>query len=462
MKHCEFSGARTRRWSRSSGDEMNNTSSNLTAHEAARRIGAGELTSEQLVRDCLEVIAEQEQHVQAWQFLDAEHALQQARAADAKQRSGAALGPLHGVPVGIKDIIDTHDMPTESGTAHHAGRRPERDAHCVSALRAAGAVILGKTVTTELAALAPSKSRNPVNHAHTPGGSSAGSGAAVGGNMVPLALGTQTGGSVIRPASFCGTYALKPTLGMISRVGVTLQSHTLDTVGVYGRSLDDLALISGALDLHDPSDDVSYARARSDVANALSDTAMAAPKIAFWKTPNWHVADEAARDAITGFAGKLGDACTPIELRGAIDCISQDHQCIQAAENAYHYGPLYDKDKALLSDLLRARLEDAFQVDARHYLGALQRREQHYNEIASVLETHDAVLCLSSAGPAPKSHDTTGNPIFNGLWTYLGVPCVTMPLLEVEGMPLGVQLVGRRREEAKLLRVARWVEEAAQ
>ena len=437
------------------------TAADLTANEALEQIRSGKLTSEGLVTACLERIDAREGELQAWEYLDPDLALKQAKAADASMRSGHEPGALHGLPVGIKDIIDTADMPTESGTPHFKGRQPERDATCVALLREAGAVIMGKTVTTELAALAPSKSRNPVNPEHTPGGSSAGSGAAVGAGMVPLALGTQTGGSVIRPASFCGVYGLKPTLGLISRTGVTLQSHTLDTVGTYGRSLEDLALITEALSASDRQDSVSYPRGRLGLMDALEASGGRAPRIAFWKTPNWNMAEPAAQMAIEGFAKSLGAACEAIELPAEIETVSKDHKCVQAAENARYYGPLYDRDKSLLTPLLCERLEAAFSVSARDYLAAVQARERYYDMVAEVLGDYDAILCLASAGPAPHGFETTGDPIFNGLWTFLGTPTVSLPLLTVEGMPMGVQLVGRRREEAKLLWTARAVERIA-
>lgn len=226
----------------------------LTATEARDAMATGEVTAEAYTRACLDQVAARDRDIDAWAHLDPEHALSQARALDKLRASGAGLGPLHGLPVGIKDIIDTADMPTQHGCAIFKNRQPERDAACVAQLRAAGAVIMGKTVTTELATSTPSKTKNPHNPAHTPGGSSSGSAAGLAARMFPLALGTQTGGSVIRPGSFNGVHALKPTLGLISRTGVLLQAHTLDTVGVYGRSLADLALITDAIAAHDPSD----------------------------------------------------------------------------------------------------------------------------------------------------------------------------------------------------------------
>ena len=233
----------------------------MDASEAAQRIRDGVLTSEELVQDCLERIRALEPKVQAWQFLDEEHALAQARACDERKRSGEPVGPLHGVPVGVKDIIDTADMPTENGTALHEGRTPRDDAAVVRMLRAAGAVILGKTVTTECAYFNPGKTRNPLNPEHTPGGSSSGSAAAVGAGMVPLALGSQTAGSVIRPAAFCGAYGFKPTHGLIPRTGVLALSRTLDHLGLFARSIDDLALLLEQLQGYDERDPDTRPRA---------------------------------------------------------------------------------------------------------------------------------------------------------------------------------------------------------
>src|SRR6266852_2062184 len=215
----------------------------LSATDAARLIRDGVVSSEQLVEACLARIREVDGRIEAWAFLDPEHTLEQARAADEWRLGGRPLGPLHGIPVGLKDIIDTADMPTENGSPLHAGRTPSRDAPVVSMLRGAGAVIMGKTVTTEFAGAFPNKTRNPHNPAHTPGGSSSGSAAAVAAGMVPLALGSQTGGSTIRPASYCGIYGLKPTRGLIPRRGMSRVSQTLDTVGLFARSIEDVALL---------------------------------------------------------------------------------------------------------------------------------------------------------------------------------------------------------------------------
>src|SRR5438105_15327924 len=241
---------------------MSESPAQLSATEAAQKIRAGLLSSEELVQACLERIRDLEPTVQAWTFLDEKHALAQARAADERKRSGEPIGALHGVPVGVKDIIDTGDMPTENGTVIHKGRMPRSDAAVVARLRAAGAVIMGKTVTTECAYFSPGKTRNPHNPEHTPGGSSSGSAASVAAHMVPLALGSQTAGSVIRPGAFCGAYAMKPTHGLIPRTGVLQLSRTLDHIGLFARSLDDLALLATELVGYDEGDPDTRPRSR--------------------------------------------------------------------------------------------------------------------------------------------------------------------------------------------------------
>jgi len=430
-----------------------------TANEAAARMAAGELTSLELVETCLARIAAREPEVKAFAHLDPDHARAQAKAADDARRQGHGVGPLHGIPVGIKDIIDTADMPTENGCKAHLGRRPSTDAFCVAQLRAAGAVIIGKTVTTELATLTPPPTRNPVNLAHTPGGSSSGSAAGVADGMFPLALGTQTGGSVIRPASFCGIHALKPTRGLISRRGVTLQSHTLDTVGVYGRSVLDLALLTDALSSHDPDDEVSYARSRPNLSAIASTEPPVTPNFVFVKPPEWdEAAEPMAKEAIAELVEMLGYRCDTVEtptFAGAVDA----HRIVQSVENAHHYGKLLDEQPDGLTDELKERLRAGMTTSGRAYLDGLAKRNVAYRIIEELCASYAAIITLSATGPAPKGYTSTGNPVFNGLWTFMGVPCVSLPLLEIEGLPLGVQLIARRHDDGRLLRTARWLEE---
>jgi Asp-tRNA(Asn)/Glu-tRNA(Gln) amidotransferase A subunit family amidase len=276
--------------------------------------------------------------------------------------------------------------------------------------------------------------------------------------MMPLALGTQTGGSVIRPGSFCGVHALKPTLGLVSRAGVTLQSHTLDTVGVYGRSLADLALIADALSQFDPSDAVSYQRARPSISATLASGAAGTPTLGFFRSPAWPQAEPAAKAALEAFLGRLGGSVREVQIP-ELDGIIEHHANVMAAENSGYYGPLMARDAEGLSLGLRERLTAGAKVSAGDYVRSLAAREPLYRSVERVLGEVSAIVTLPSCGPAPKGLGSTGNPVFNAMWTYLGVPCVTLPLMTVEGMPCGVQLIGKRRDEGRLLAVARWVEE---
>ena len=432
----------------------------LTATQARDCMAKGEFTAEAYVTACLDAIDAREAEIQAWVHCDREHALEQARAVDRQRKSGGGIGALHGLPVGIKDIIDTADMPTQNGSPLWKGHQPAKDATCVAQIRAVGGIVIGKTVTTELANVDPNKTRNPHNPAHTPGGSSSGSAAAVGARTIPLALGTQTGGSVIRPGSFCGVHALKPTLGLISRTGVTLQSHTLDTVGVYGRSLADLAMITDALSAHDPSDAVSYTRARPRIADVLAAGPPVKPRFAFFKTPAWGEAEAAAQEAIVSFVKRLGNDVDEIEIP-AMDGIIQHHANVMGGENTAYYGPLRERHPEGVSAKLTERLKVAAKVGAGDYIRSVNARDAIYAEVEKALSQYSALITLPSTGPAPKGLGSTGNAVFNGMWTLLGVPCVSLPLLTVGGMPMGVQLVGRRRDEGRLLAAARWVEENA-
>ena len=432
----------------------------LTAAEASRRMKAGELTALAYADAFIARVAEREADVQAWVHLDPEYVRAAARAADERRRDGRAPGSLNGIPVGIKDVINTADMPTQNGCAYYKDHQPEQDAGCIAQLRGAGAIIMGKTVTTELATHVPNKTRNPHNLEHTPGGSSSGSAAAVACGMVPLALGTQTGGSVIRPASYNGIHGIKPTLGLISRTGVTMQSHTLDTVGVYGRCLEDLALGVDAMGAYDAADDVSYARPRPNLSGALAHGASATPSLAFFRSSAWDVAEPAAKEGLERFAKALGDRVVDVEMP-QFDGIVEHHRDIMEAEKASYYGPLLAASPDGISASLAERIRYGETVLARAYIDGLRARDRAYAAVADLLSRHTAILTLSSPGPAPKGLGSTGNAIFNGMWTLLGVPCITLPLMTISSLPCGVQLIGLRRDEGRLLRVARWVEQHA-
>jgi Asp-tRNA(Asn)/Glu-tRNA(Gln) amidotransferase A subunit family amidase len=431
----------------------------IGAAEAARRIAAGEITSEALVASCLDRIAARDDDVGAWIWLDRELALEQARTADVIRSKGQGIGPLHGVPVGIKDIIETADMPTQNGYRGHEGRHTHRDAFCVSQLRDAGAVILGKTVTTELATRHPGKTRNPLNPAHTPGGSSSGSAAAVRDGQVPLALGTQTGGSVIRPASFCGIHALKPTFGLVARAGVTLQADWLDTVGTYGRSIEDVALVSEQMLARDLADDQAVPRSRPALHRIAMSEPPSRPKLAFMRTAKWEAADPAAQAALENFAAILGSDCESIEMLDWMDEAWDWQRILQVYGNAIHYGPLLDAHGDKMSESLQANIAEGRALTPVDYTHAVEQRDRVASGLDEVYDRFDAILCLPAAGPAPEGLGWTGDPVFNAFWTYIGTPCVTVPLLEVDGLPMGVQLTGPRGGDGPLLRTARWLEQ---
>jgi Asp-tRNA(Asn)/Glu-tRNA(Gln) amidotransferase A subunit family amidase len=432
----------------------------LSAAEAARRIRDGILTSEELVQGCLEQIRALEPRVQAWQFLDEEHALAQARALDERKRNGEPLGALHGVPVGVKDIIDTADMPTENGTVLNKGRTPRDDAGVVTQLRAAGAVILGKTVTTECAYFNPGKTRNPHNPEHTPGGSSSGSAAAVAASMVPLALGSQTAGSVIRPAAFCGVYGFKPTHGLIPRHGILQLSRTLDHVGMFARSIDDVALLLEQLQGYDERDPDTRPRARVEYQKISNEEPPLQPMFAFIKTPHWERADADMKEAYAELQEALGAQIEEVELFPSASEGWDWQRTIMEAEMSSNLEALWVAGKDKLSERLRGLMERGRETRVIDYQRTLRRIPPTIESFDELFrERYDAILTPPALGTAPKGLGATGDPAFCVLWTLLGMPAITLPLMQgANGLPLGVQLVGRRNYDARLLRTARWLE----
>ena len=431
----------------------------LSASDAARLIREGVISAEQLVEACLARVRETDTQVQAWAFLDPDHALAQARAADDLKRQGLPIGPLHGVPVGVKDIIDTADMPTEYGSVLYAGRTPSRDAAVVAMLRAAGAVIMGKTVTTEFATYAPGKTRNPHDPDHTPGGSSSGSAAAVAAGMVPLAIGSQTNGSVIRPAAFCGVLGFKPTHGLIPRHGMLTLSRTLDHVGLFARTVGDLALLAGQLVGYDERDPDTRPRARIPFIEVAAEEPPLPPMFAFVKTPHWERADGETKEAFGELIEHLGDRVEEVELFPSAAEVWQWHQTIMEAEMAANLEREWDKGRDRLSESLRAQLERGREVRALDYQRAVARiRPIHESFVELFEQRYDAILTPAAPGTAPKDLTSTGDPSFCTLWTLCGMPAVSLPLLQgANGLPLGVQLVGPRDGDARLLRTARWL-----
>ncbi|MBY0558333.1 amidase [Hyphomicrobium sp.] len=427
----------------------------LTASEARDLLIARDITSADLVGTYIARIAERDKDVGAWAHFDAGKALEAARASDARRARGEAMPPLAGIPVGVKDIIDTKDYPTELGSEVFAGRQPSDDAFVVSQLKAAGAIVLGKTVTTELAFFGPGKTRNPHDPERTPGGSSSGSAAAVADGQAPLALGTQTAGSVIRPASYCGVIGFKPTFGYTSRTGVLAQSPPLDTIGGYARSVEDIALLFDCMSDFDAADGDMTAGAKPSLLAALKSSELQAPRLAFVKTPAWPQGDEAMRAAFEGFASRFGIAEMP--LPPEFDEILRLQQIVQFSDIARNYGPIADANPDRVSAKLKEIIAEGRTFSQADYDAARKKQNVLYGALRPILDTYDAILTPAAAGVAPVGLGGTGSPMFNGLWTYLEMPCISLPLLEIDGLPLGVQLVGARGEDARLLRVAAWL-----
>lgn len=413
----------------------------LSASEAARAIQAGRLTSETLVAACLERIAARDGELAAWAHVAADASLAQARALDRQP----ARGPLHGVPVGIKDIFDTADMPTEYNSAIYRGHRPRADAAAVTLLRQAGCVVLGKTATAEFANLHPPATRNPRNPAHTPGGSSSGSAAAVADRMVPLALGTQTAGSVIRPAAFCGVIGLKPSFGSINRAGVKPVSDTLDTIGLFSNTVEDAALALSLLS----------GRPVPDFASKI-----AAPRIGLARTSRWKDADAATQAALESAAKQLASAGAGVRdaaLPPAAEALFDAQGLIMNFEAARALAWERSNHREAISATLLRRLEDGWAVSREQYDNARQTVRDAQRQFADLMRSFDLLLTPSARGEAPLGLASTGDSLFNRVWTLLGVPCVTLPWGSgPQGLPLGIQFVSAIEQDTVLLAHAQW------
>jgi Asp-tRNA(Asn)/Glu-tRNA(Gln) amidotransferase A subunit family amidase len=400
------------------------------------------ITAEARVHECLERIDAREAQIGAWETIDREGALTQARICDRSPDRGL----LHGIPIGVKDIIDVAGLPARYGTPIYAGNIAASDAACVALAKAAGAIVLGKTVTTELAFFHPGKTRNPHNLAHTPGGSSSGSAAAVAADMVTLALGSQTAGSVIRPASFCGIVGYKPTFGMITRAGVKPQSDTLDTVGLMAGSVEHVALFAAGI--------------TGDRDLLVTATTRQAARIGVCHTHEWDQASDDAQRAIETAAArfsKAGAQVTQVELPEPFARLCAAQKDIQLFEAARSYSFEYETHRGELSARLRALLEEGRGISWERYRAALVLAVQCRALIAGVFDNIDVLLMPSAPGEAPHGLESTGDPVFNRIGTVLNLPCITLPGLHGHnGLPIGIQLMGPVWHDAATLRAAHW------
>ena len=418
---------------------MTRTLSRLHARSAAdlaALLARHELTAEALLRDCLAHIADREPAVQAFVHLDVDAALAQARALDA----GPWRGLLHGLPLGVKDLIDTADLPTGYGTAVYTGHRPGADAAAVALCREAGAVIAGKTVSTELAYFQPGATRNPHNTAHTPGGSSSGSAAAVAAVMLPLALGTQTAGSIIRPAAFCGVVGYKPTLGRVPRAGVKSLSESLDVVGGFGRSVHDVALLGAAL---------------TGDARLLAPHDGSLPRIGLCPTPDWALADADTQQAWDLAMLRLGSAAHDVAWPATLPDLVVLQKAVMAFEMARSLSHERLQHRQRLSDRLGGLLDEGMAIDGATHAAHLERTALARQQAQALFDGVDMLLAPSAIGTAPAGLDATGDPLFCRGWTLLGLPSVHLPFTQgSNGLPVGLQLVGRWGDDARLLAAA--------
>lgn len=414
----------------------------LGALEAARKLQRRELTAEQLVRACFARIEQRENTVHAWTALQKQAALERAQTLD----RGALRGPLHGLPIGVKDLFDTADLPTRYGSPIYERHRPGLDAASVAQCREAGAIVIGKTVTTEFATYHAGPTRNPRNEAYTPGGSSSGSAAAVADDMVPFALGTQTAGSIIRPASYCGVVGYKPTFGSISRAGVKSVAESLDTVGGFARSVPDVALFASVL-MRDPRMlDLSYD---------------GKPRVGMFRTLQWRHAQSETKEAFAQAAAILSRAGAVVEEvpQPQEHCaLVQLHADIMAFELSQALAYERIEHMGQLSTKLQAIIEAGMRIGAEEHQQNLARAAEPRARVDSWLDTYDVLIAPSAAGEAPFADLGTGDPQFSRAWTLFGLPCLNLPFATgPQGLPVGLQLIGKRHGDHAMLAIAAWV-----
>jgi Asp-tRNA(Asn)/Glu-tRNA(Gln) amidotransferase A subunit family amidase len=438
--------------------EKSRSVSELTALDIRTHLLSGQETVEEFTVKLGQFVDSADGKIKAFAHRDDRVVALQADKLQRERAAGQLPGPLYGVPVAVKDIIDTNDFPTEYGSPIHKGRYSVGDATVVSRLRAAGAVVFGKTVTTEFATTHPGPTCNPHNTGHTPGGSSSGSAAAVAAGMVPVALGTQTNGSVIRPASFCGVYAFKPSRGLLPRTGVLDQSPSLDEVGVFARNLEDIARVTEIMSGDDGYDAASARQTPRRLFDVAVSEPPLQPKFCFVKTPWWDQVDTEAKEAYEAFVDHMDGCVEYAELPDIVRNVSPWLVTINEVELAFCLQKEWRHNRDLLSTPLRARIEKSISIPAIDYLAAKDRMFHVMSAFDEYFGTYDAILCPAALGTAPRGLESTGNPIMQTAWSLAGLPSLNLPLLSLsDGLPLGVQAVGAYQNDARLLRSSRWL-----
>jgi Asp-tRNA(Asn)/Glu-tRNA(Gln) amidotransferase A subunit family amidase len=431
----------------------------LSANELTSKLREGEISSVEVCSHYIERIGKFEKDVKAWSHFNKKLLLEKAAEADEHRISGKPLGLLHGLPVAVKDIIGTLDMPTECGTTIRKKMTASQDSEVVNLLKVAGAIIMGKTETTELAYFHPGKTTNPHDYKRTPGGSSSGSAAAVAAHMAPLSIGSQTNGSTIRPASYCGVVGYKPSYGLISRYGILKQSDKLDQVGLFGKSVEDVALLAKVLikkDLFDPST-IHYST--EDMIDVCRKGPLFDPKFIFYKTKNWKNLDKESQESFEIFIKTFKKNIEVFDTPSYFDDIPKYHKIIHETDMANNFQLYYKKYKKKLSKEMVSAIERGFKNSATEYAEAIDFMKRSYDSYKEVFEDYHGVLTPASSGVAPKGLGNTGSPEFSTVWTYLGLPSISLPLLTGKNdLPLGIQLIGDKHDDLRFLGVASWIE----
>ena len=432
----------------------------LPVHELVKRVKDAKLTSVEICKAYIERINKFEKDVKAWVHFDKKLLLERAEEADNHRKSGKPTGPLHGIPVALKDIIGTFDMPTECGTVLRKGKTQSQNAEIVDLLKSAGAIIMGKTATSELAYLGPPETRNPHDYNRTPGGSSSGSAAVIAAHMAPLSIGSQTGGSVIRPASYCGVVGYKPSYGLISRNGVLRTSNALDHIGVFGKTVEDVALLAKILIKKDSHDQATIYYSAEDMLEVCRKKPLFDPKFIFYKTDSWKKVDKKSRESFEFFIKAFKKNIEVFDTPPYFKDINKYHQIIHETDLSNNFQDYYKKSKNKLSKEMQSAISRGMKYTAKEYTEAIDFMKRSYESYNEVFEDYHGVLSPCSTGVADKGLKSTGSADFNKFWSFMGVPAIALPLLQGENnLPLGVQLIGDKYDDQRFLGIARWLEE---
>ncbi len=432
----------------------------LPVHELVKQVKDAKLTSVEICQAYIDRINKFEKDVKAWVHFDKKLLLERAEEADNYRKSGKPTGPLHGIPVALKDIIGTFDMPTECGTVLRKGKTQSQNAEIVDLLKSAGAIIMGKTATSELAYLGPPKTRNPHDYNRTPGGSSSGSAAVIAAHMAPLSIGSQTGGSVIRPASYCGVVGYKPSYGLISRNGVLRTSYALDHIGVFGKTVEDVALLAKVLIKKDSYDEATVYYSAEDMLEVCRKEPLFEPKFIFYKTDSWKKVDKKSRESFEFFIKAFKKNIEVFDTPSYFKDINKYHQIIHETDLSNNFQDYYKKSKNKLSKEMQSAISRGMKYSAKEYTEAIDFMKRSYESYNEVFEDYHGVLSPCSTGVADKGLKSTGSADFNRFWSFMGVPAIALPLLQGENnLPLGVQLIGDKYDDQRFLGIARWLEE---